>query len=127
MIELPTEIRKSTQDNARFLILFGKPKSGKTTIMSKLDDCLLIDVENGSDFVDALTVKANTLRELYEIKEAIANKIKEEGKFPYKYIAIDTATKLEEMSLVLAKKLYRELPQGKNFEGDDVTKLPNGE
>lgn len=127
MIELPTKKREAIQENPRFLILFGKPKSGKTTTISQLDDCLLIDLENGSDFLEAMSVKANNLKELYSIKTAIEQKIKEsDGKFPYKYIAIDTATKLEEMALPLAKKNYKELPQGKNFEGNDVTKLPNG-
>ena len=46
-------------------------------------NCLIIDLENGSDFVDALKVKANNLKEFHEIGETI----KKEGK-PYKYIAI---------------------------------------
>jgi hypothetical protein len=126
MLELPTEKRPAVEENPRFLVLFGKPKSSKTTCISQLDDCLLIDLEKGADFLEALSVKANNLKELYQIKTQIEQKIKETGNKPYKYIAIDTATKLEEMSLVLAKKLYCELPQGKNFQGDDVTKLPNG-
>jgi len=102
-------------------------KSGKTTITSQLEDCLLIDLENGSDFLDVMAVKADNIKELYEIKTELENKITENnGKKPYKYLAIDTATKLEEMALPLAKKKYRDLPQGKNFDGDDVTKLPNG-
>jgi hypothetical protein len=125
-MELPTEKRKATQENPRFMILFGKPKSGKTTILSQLDDCLIIDLEKGSDFLDVLSLQVNDLKELYTVKTEIEKHIKENNEKPYKYIAIDTATKLEEMILPLAKKLYRELPQGKNFEGDDVTKLPNG-
>jgi hypothetical protein len=124
---LPTEKIQPLRENVKFMVLFGKPKSGKTTIMSKLDDCLLIDLENGSDFLEVLSVKANNLTELYSIKQALEQKIKEnDNKFPYKYIAIDTATKLEEMSLILAKKLYKDTVQGKGFEGNDVTKLPNG-
>jgi hypothetical protein len=30
------------------------------------------------------------------------------------------------MVLVLANKLYKETPQGRNWQGDDVTTLPNG-
>jgi hypothetical protein len=126
-MNLPIEKTKATQENPRFLVLFGKPKSGKTSIISQLDNCLLIDLEKGSDFLDALSVKANNLTELYGVKQALEQKITENGgKFPYKYIAIDTATKLEEIAMPLAKKLYKDTPQGKNFDGADVTKLPNG-
>jgi adenylylsulfate kinase-like enzyme len=45
---LPTEIKKATSQNPRFLVYFGKPKSGKTTIAAALPDSLLVDLENGS-------------------------------------------------------------------------------
>ena len=49
------------------LILYGVPKIGKTTILSHLPDCLIIDIESGSDYVDALKVKISTLSELKEL------------------------------------------------------------
>lgn len=126
MVELPREKRQAIQENPRFMVIFGKPKSSKTTCITQLDNCLLVDLERGADFLEAMSVQANNLKDLYSIKTQIEKEVTETGKFPYKYIAIDTATKLEEMSLVLAKKLYKETLQGKNFDGDDVTKLPNG-
>ena len=45
MIVLPTEKVKAKVKNPRFLILFGKPKSGKTTIASQLDSNLIIRSE----------------------------------------------------------------------------------
>lgn len=120
-IILPKEKVKATQVNPRRLVLYAPPKMGKTTLVSMLDNCLVLDLENGSDFVDAIKLKASNVDEIRQIMD----KIDEAGK-PYDYIAIDTVTKLEEMVLPLALKLYKNTPMGKNFKGDDVRKLPNG-
>jgi len=86
-----------------------------------LENNLLIDLENGSDYVDALKVKASSLAELREI----GAKIKAAG-YPYKYVTIDTVTILEDMVKPLALKNYQNTPIGKNFKEDDVLKLPQG-
>jgi len=107
------------------MIIYGPPKIGKTTVLSQLEGCLIIDLEAGSDMVDALKVQANSLKELGEIGKEIIK----QGK-PYKYIAIDTISKLEEWCEDEAKKLYMSTPMGKNFEtknpGMSVLSLPNG-
>jgi len=107
------------------MIIYGPPKIGKTTVLSQLEGCLIIDLEAGSDMVDALKVQANSLKELGEIGKEIIK----QGK-PYKYIAIDTISKLEEWCEDEAKKLYMTTPMGKNFEtknpGMSVLSLPNG-
>ena len=55
-IELPkTKIPAATQD-PKYLILFGLPKVGKTTILSTLENNLILDTESGSDYIDALKV-----------------------------------------------------------------------
>src|SRR6056297_2099647 len=102
-MKLPTEKRKATRKNPKFLILFGKPKCGKTTILGGLDDNLIIDLEQGSSFVDALAIEVNNLNELKELKEELTK-----GEIKYKRITIDTATKLEELILPLAADKYRE-------------------
>ena len=43
------------------MIIYGAPKIGKTTVLSQLDDCLIIDLEQGSDMLDALKVQVNSL------------------------------------------------------------------
>jgi hypothetical protein len=45
---------------------------------------------------------------------------------PYKYVTVDTVTALEDMIQPLAVKIYRQTPMGKNYDGDNVTTLPNG-
>ena len=109
------------------MLLFGAPKTGKTTVLAQLDDCLIIDLEEGSDYVDAMVVKVNTITEFRELVKALEKSKKEnDGKKPYRYIAIDTLTALEELSLPLAKALYMATPMGVNFDGNDVRTLPNG-
>lgn len=126
MLVLPTEKNAPKVQNPRFLILFGKPKSGKTTLISKLDGCLIVDLEGGSEFLEALSIQARTVNDLGEIANAIRQKIAETSKRPYKYIAIDNATRLEEICLPFAASLYRQTPMGKSFKGEDVRQLPNG-
>ena len=105
-----------------FMIIFSKPKVGKTTALSLLEGNLIIDLENGSDFVDATKIKAKTIQELLKI----ADLIEAEGK-PYKYITLDTATALEdELIMPLAIRIYNKTPMGRSFEGDDLRKLPSG-
>lgn len=135
MFELPVERSKVTRVNPKKLILFSKPKVGKTEALSRLNDCLLIDLEGGANFVEAMKIdiiklsKEQDKAPIVILKEVI-NKIREankaKGSFVYKYGAIDTVTALEDMVLILANKLYQGTPQGRNWQGDDVTQLPNG-
>lgn len=126
MLILPKEKNKPKVNNPRFLILFGRPKSGKTTLLSKLDNCLIIDLEGGSEFLEALSIQARTIEDLANISRAINEETAKTGKKPYKYIAIDNATRLEEMCLEYAKVLYRQTPMGKSYNGGDIRTLPNG-
>jgi len=118
---LPTKKVSATRQNPKRLVIYSKPKTGKTTAFAGLDGNLIIDLENGSDYVDALKIKVENLQELLEAGKAI----KEAGK-PYKYVTIDTVTALEDMVMPLAIKLYKQTSMGKNYDGDNVLSLPNG-
>lgn len=118
---LPTKKVESSRKNAKRLVIYSKPKCGKTTAFAGLDNNLILDLENGSDFVDALKVKITDLISLRQAGEAI----KAAG-YPYQYITVDTVTILEDMIKPLALKLYKDTPMGRAFTGDDVLKLPNG-
>ena len=126
MIVLPKEKIKAKVQNPRFLILFGKPKAGKTTLVSKLENNLIVDLEGGSEFLDALAVQARSVKDLGEIANAIKEEINTSGNKPYKYITIDNASRLEEMALPYAVQLYKATPMGKSYQGTDVRTLPNG-
>ena len=125
IMELPKKKVPAVRKSPKNMVIYGPPKIGKTTVLSKLDNCLIIDLEEGSDMIDALKVKVENLEGLTEVGKAILK----DGK-PYKYIAIDTVTKLEEWCESEGKKIYMATPMGKNFDqknpGASVLSLPNG-
>lgn len=107
MIELPTKRREAQNYNPKLLVLFGKPKSGKSTLMASLEDNLIIDLEDGYRALSVMSVLARNVSTLFEIRQALQDKASKEGKLPYKYITIDNATRLEELALPYAAHLYR--------------------
>lgn len=117
---LPTTTVKSVVKSPKNLIIFSKPKTGKTTLLSQLPNCLLIDLEGGSDYVDAMKIKANNVRELMDIEAAIIKA----GK-PYKYIALDTITALEDMCIPYAEHLYSLSPMGSTWKTIGKAKYGN--
>lgn len=122
-IELPTsKIPAATQD-PKNLIIFGLPKVGKTSILATLENNLILDFEDGSDYVDALKIKVHSLKELKETCKAI----KDAGK-PYKFITIDTVTAVEEMAKPVAIALYQSSAMFSEKYADikDPAQLPNG-
>lgn len=126
MIVLPTNKVPATSTNPHFLIIYGRPKSGKTSSLAQLEGNLIIDLEGGSTFIDALAVQARDVNTLGEIAQAIRAKNSEVGHSFYKRITIDNATRLEEICLPYAATLYRQTPVAKNWKGTDVRTLPKG-
>lgn len=111
-----TKVPRSTSSPEN-LIIFSKPKVGKTTLFADLEDCLILDLEKGSKYVEALKISASSTEEIM----AIGKQIKADG-FPYKYVAVDTITALEEMCIPLAEQLYAQSAQGKNWHTDGKPK-----
>lgn len=105
MLVLPTEKIPATVTNPRFLILFGKPKAGKTSAVAALSNNLIIDLEGGADYLDAMAIQARSISDLANINNAIIAKNKECNGFFYKHITIDNATRLEEMCMSYACQL----------------------
>lgn len=113
MIELPKQKVPASNKSPKTLLLYSQPKIGKSSSVALLEDCLIIDLEKGTDMVDALKVQANDLDELKEVITAIKAANAAKGGFVYKYIALDTATKLEEFAEELAVILYKKSAMGK--------------
>lgn len=126
-VDLPLTVIKSKVKSPKNLIIISKPKVGKTTLLAALPNCLLLDFENGSDYVDAMKINVESIAHLKKIGTAIVA-----ADFPYQYIAIDTATALEDMCISYAEELYSKAPEGKNWftEGKakygNIISLPNG-
>lgn len=135
MIQLPDGIIKAAHRNPRTMLIYSKPKQGKTTILSGLPGLLVVDTENGSDFVDALKVKVNNFTELRELANAILDKGWNQEKQiyvpPYQYIAVDTLTRIDEWSEIEGTYNYMDKPQGKshnrvgNVKGGEKILNPN--
>lgn len=120
-IKLPSKKVAASRINPKRLVLYSKPKTGKTSAIAGLENCLILDLEKGSDFIEALKVQVNDVEDLKKIGEAI-----KDADYPYQFVAIDTVTSLEDMIKPLALKKYKETPIGKNFQGDNVLSLPSG-
>nr|WP_279148566.1 AAA family ATPase [Segatella bryantii] len=108
------------------MVLYGLPKAGKTSCVAQLDNNLIIDLEGGSQFIDAMAIQARNINDLGEIAQAIRAKNTEVGHNFYKRITIDNATRLEDICMSYACTLYRKTELGKNWKGDDVTTLARG-
>ncbi len=136
MVTLPTEKVKASYISPRVITIYSKPKSGKTTILSMLDKILMLDFEGSTDLVDAVKVTIIGLIQPNETPEQTAarhNNINEHGnpqplyylteiilelrkkEVVYEYLAIETATKLEDLCIWDATENYMKSPVGKYF------------
>ena len=89
---LKKEKRKAVSINPGTLLLYGAPKVGKTTMLSVLDDCLIIDTEKGGRMLEGYITEVNSRKELIET----LLEIQDSKDVKYKYIAIDTIDKVAE-------------------------------
>ena len=120
-MELPREKVKALSHSPRKTVIYSKPKTGKTSLCAELENSLIIDLERGSDFIDAVKVTCTSPKEIKELCDEVVK----QGK-PYQYAIVDTITKLEDMVLGYALQLYKATPMGKSFAGNNVLTLPNG-
>lgn len=129
------------------------PKIGKTTMIAKLDSCLILDMEDGASSFSNMRVPVKyingptTFGDHPDSKEKIITAISLTDvmtqimiyakefmaanpgmKVPYLYkrICIDTGDKFEELCTNQALINYKNTSKGKNFEGTIVTELDYG-
>lgn len=115
----PVPATKKDPDN---LIMFGLPKVGKTTLLATLPKCLILDFEDGSDYIEGLKLKIKTLKEFKELLDDLAAYVEKHKTSPYDFFAIDTITAFEEFAKPLALKRFKNSKDGLDFTGTDVTK-----
>ena len=80
--------RKAVSQNPKTMLLYGAPKVGKTTALSQLEDCLIIDTEGGANMVEGYIETVNSREDLIKLLEE-AKKGHE-----FKYVALDTIDKI---------------------------------
>ena len=106
--------RAAVSNDPKILLLYGPPKIGKTTMLSQLKDCLIIDTEKGARMISTPILEVDTRKELIDVLK----KAKEGHEF--KYIAIDTIDKVVQWaeSAVCEEEQVRalaDLPFGKGW------------
>lgn len=128
MIKLPTGIIKAETKSPTKLLIYSLPKTGKTSVAAQLPDSLIIDLEEGTKLVDSVHVRASNSKELREVVDALTEAKQKLGKNPYKYLIVDTATRLEEIAEEIAPKLFQQTAMGSKFKGDivELKALPQG-
>jgi len=91
------------------LLIYSKPKMGKTDLVSRIEDCGIIELEGGANYVNGYVHDVSNLEELDKILTWL------EKENPYKYVAIDTLTRLEEWCEIEGTLNYMNSTQGKTF------------
>ena len=128
-LTLPTVPTINVDQSPNNLVIFSKPKTGKTSLLAGLPNCLILDFEKGSKYVKAMRIHIESIEDLSKVGKAI-----KDAAYPYDYIAIDTITALEDMCVGYAEILYSRSPMGKKwFEPDggkykygNILALPEG-
>ena len=139
-MELVQEIRKPLMQSPVIQILYGSPKSGKTTIISQLKNHLILELEpGGANYISGRIQQINKPSEFNEVLDLI---MKSET-LVADYLIIDTITKLDEWSEIVGTYAYMSKSQGQSFnkvgllktgkmimhnekEYDTIHTLPNG-
>lgn len=108
---LPTTKRKAPAMNPGVFLLYGSPKSGKSTVCAGLENALIIELEpGGADYIDAMVMEASNPPEFEKILKAITD-----AGCPYDYVIIDTISKLDEFSEIVGTLNYMGKSQGARF------------
>lgn len=137
MFELPTTKTTPRTPNPRRMVVYAHTKVGKTESLAKLENALIVDLEEGSEFVQAMKLDVrkilrdnpdnNPLALFDEIGNQLSAYYTANKKWQYDYLIIDTTSALEVYARKLATILYKQTPIGKSFPGTDViSELPNG-
>jgi len=116
-------------DYPEHLVIYSKPKMGKTDLISRLPDCGIIDIEAGSKYVKGYkhTVKdpgGDPMKTLKNLDNCLDWLIKER---PYKYVAFDTMTELDELCEIGGTYDFMNSAQGKKWNVIDdelISKMP---
>lgn len=139
MVVLPTAPVKATRTSPKILILYSLPKVGKTYELSQLPGCLILDAEGGAEGYDCLRFAINSAADISAVRNTIIKMGEQRFKeglrgdetFPYRFIALDTADKIEEFADAAATEEYKKskLNLNKKFEEKgytSVTELADG-
>lgn len=130
MIALPTVKTKPQDQLPRLEIIYGRAKTGKSTIFCAAPDTLVLDTQDGVRFYESTSIPVKTLADMREVLAALQEYQKTNGKNLYKRIVIDVATDMVEMVLPFALQKYQKTPMAFRKDGTiytgDILNLPRG-
>jgi hypothetical protein len=112
--EIPKEPIKPASKEPRTLIIYGSPKSGKTTITAQLPNSLILEHENAG--ADALEARYIYLLNPYQIEEFVNEHAKNPKMLDgIETLIVDTITQLDAWSEIVGTYDFMNKVQGKNF------------
>jgi len=137
---LPLDRKLLPIKDPKVLILYGPPKVGKTNLINTLDNNLILDLEEGTKFLNSLSVNIIGIKPPVEEEASKKEERIAEGKFylveigreivttgkKYDFITLDTATEFEDMLNPVALELYKSTPMGSTSDVTDILDLPRG-
>lgn len=123
-------LHNDASDIPTLLILFSRPKCGKTTTLANLTGNYIIDLENSTSNIKEFTginIKKESLLQ-GKSKLAILKEVFDQLKvLKPQRITIDSVSELEEWLKDYATILYKRSPMGAKFEGKSIwTDLKDG-
>lgn len=136
---LPMTPTAPTRVSPKILIIYSKPKAGKTEALAGLPGCLIIDGEGGSETYTCMRYFVNSSEDIRRVKRLIEEEgarrhkagMRGDDLYPYHFIALDTVDKAEEFADVSATADYIKGPLNKGGKFQEkgftsVTELPEG-
>ncbi len=125
-LSLPSQPTRPSHIDPKVLILYGAPKVGKTSALSQLPGNLIVDLEDGTDYLTSLHLKAHNMSELEQIAQRLREELVKTGKPAYRFVSIDTVSAMEDWAEIRGTERYKANPTGKNFQGSSVLELAHG-
>ena len=87
------KITKGPQPSPQRCLITGVPGVGKSTFAAGAPDALFLQLERGVDHLDV--AKTELMKEWSDVEAGLTYLIQEQ--VPYKWLVIDTATKLQDL------------------------------
>lgn len=99
-LKILDDIKSGPQHKPPFILLNGRPGVGKSTMLAALYAVLILDYDNGLSEIDCQSVDmaSRSFEDLLALIKELAELYDQDPEnFPYKWVAIDSADKLEQI------------------------------
>ena len=80
--ELPKKRSEVESYNPKLLVLIGRPKAGKSSLMAAVDSSLILDLEDGYRALSVMKVQVRNASDFFQVRALLDKEAKESGKKP---------------------------------------------